>query len=278
MDYYNTLGINKAASTEEIRKAYKKMSMKHHPDRGGDESKFKEVNQAYQTLSDPERKRMYDQYGTDDPQKMGGQGGPFGFGGQGGFDDMFSTMFGQGFAQQRQRKNRDIQIVQDVHLEDVLTGKTIPMSYRTGTGKTESVTVEIPAGIQPGQTVRYAGLGDDSVKQLPRGDLLVKIRVIRHHIWERDNNDLYRELPVGVFDLMLGTTIQVTMLDGKKIDLKVQPGTKPNAKLSVPGHGMFDRRSNRRGKAIIIIRAIVPVITNEQHLEKIKALKEELSS
>jgi DnaJ-class molecular chaperone len=279
MDYYNTLGINKAASQDEIRKAYKKMSMKHHPDRGGDETKFKEINQAYQTLSDPERKQMYDQYGTDDPQKMGGMGGnPFGGFGGGGFEDMFSTMFGQGFANRQVRKNRDIQVVQDIDLEDVIFGKTIPLTYRIGSGKVETVTVEVPIGIQPGQTVRYQGLGDDTHSQLPRGDLLVKIRVKRHHVWDSSGSNLYREIPVGVFDLMLGTTVQVAMIDGKKIDLKIPSGTKPNAKLSVPGYGMPERRSGRRGNAIIIVKAIIPAITNEEHLEKIRELKNALSS
>jgi DnaJ-class molecular chaperone len=274
MDYYNTLGINKTASQDEIRKAYKKMSMKHHPDRGGDENTFKQVNQAYQTLSDPERKQMYDQYGTDDPQKMGGNpfgGNPFGFHG-GGFEDMFSTMFGQGFRNQV-RRNRDIQIVADITLEDALNGKNVPLNYRTSSGHTETVTVDIPTGIQAGQTVRYRGLGDDAIRNAPRGDLLVKIRIKRHPVWERNGNDLYGAIPVSVFDLMLGTVLEIKMLDGKKINLTIPPGTKSNAKLSVPGHGMYDRSKTRRGKAIVIVDAIVPQITDKNILNDLAKIK-----
>jgi DnaJ-class molecular chaperone len=281
MDYYDILGIKKSASQDEIRTAYKKMSMKHHPDRGGDESTFKEVNQAYQTLSDPERKQMYDQYGTDDPQKMGGMGGnpfgnsPFGFSG-GGFDDMFSSMFGQGFRNQV-RRNRDIQIITDINLEDAFNGKNIPLNYRTSSGRMENVTVDIPLGIQAGQTVRYKGLGDDAIPNAPRGDLLIKVRIKKHHVWERNGNDLYGTIPVSVFDLMLGTVLEVQMLDGKKINLTIPPGTKANAKFNVPGHGMKDRGNVNRGKAILIVEAIIPNITDKKVLADLANIRSYLN-
>lgn len=277
MDYYNLLEINKTASQEEIKKAYKRAAMKNHPDRGGDTNKFTEIQQAYETLSDPQRKQMYDQYGTDDPQKMGGfgQGGFDPFGG-GGFNDMFSSMFGQGFRNQV-RRNRDIQVVADVTLEEVLTGKNIPLNFRTSTGKTENITVDIPVGIEPGQTVRYKGLGDDQISNMPRGDLLVKVRVIRHPIWEREGSNLYREIDVDVFDLILGVDKEVKMLDGRTINLNIPAGTKVGAKFSVPNYGMLHRRTNHKGKAFIIVRANIPTIQDENIRQQLESVKDSIA-
>lgn len=279
MDYYNTLGINKTASADEIRKAYKKMSMKHHPDRGGDEVKFKEINQAYQTLSNSERKQMYDQYGTDDPQQMGPQGfaqNPFGFGGAD-MNDMFSSFFGQGFGgQQRQRSNRDIQIVTDITLEQAFSGHTVPLKYQTGSSKIEQVTVTLPAGVQAGQTVRYSGLGDDRDNRLPRGDLLVKVRIKQHNKWLRQGDELYCEESVNVFDLMTGCQVNVKMLDGSVLNVKIPPGSNPGAKFNLRGKGMPNPRNGKKGNAIVIIKAIVPKIDKGELLDEINKLKSKI--
>ena len=130
MDYYDILGVDKTASDSELKKAYKKQSMQHHPDRGGDEAKFKEVNEAYSALKDPEKRQMYDQFGTTDPQQQGfsQNGTTFHFNG-GDMNDIFSTFFGDGFAQpnspfrQRQMRNQDITIAADIDLEDIVNGK-----------------------------------------------------------------------------------------------------------------------------------------------------------
>ena len=166
MDYYSTLGINRNASQDEIKKAYKKMSMQHHPDRtGGDDSKFKEINEAYQTLNDPQKKQMYDQFGTTDPRQHQYRSGDFEFNFNGspfgGMDDIFEQFFGGSpFGNQRRRAvNRPINVAVDVTLEDVLTGKTIGMEIALPTGKTKVVTVDIPAGVEHGQQIRYRGLG-----------------------------------------------------------------------------------------------------------------------
>src|SRR5210317_2138529 len=134
MDYYSTLGINKNASQDEIKKAYKKMSMQHHPDRtGGDDSKFKEINEAYQTLNDPQKKQMYDQFGTADPRQHQYRSGDFEFNFNGssfgGMDDIFESFFGGSpFGNNRRRQtNRPINVAVDITLEDVLSGKTIGM-------------------------------------------------------------------------------------------------------------------------------------------------------
>lgn len=273
MDYYNTLNITKPSSAEEIKKAYKKAAMKNHPDRGGDASKFQQIQEAYDTLSDPQKKQMYDQYGTADPQQMGGNP----FGGNPHFNDIFADMFNRGFGQQRRQpqKNRDIQIIRDVDIRDVMTGTTVTISYKLGSGRVETVTADIPAGIQSGQTIRYAGLGDDT-HSLRRGDLLIKIRVINNTKWSRSDYDLVQEVKVNVLDLILGTSLEIEMIDGKMLSLKIPAGTRVSAKFNIAEHGMPIKRTGRKGNAYVIIGADVPKVEDEKIIETLKSVRNEI--
>jgi len=215
MDYYSTLGINRNASQEEIKKAYKKMSMQHHPDRtGGDDSKFKEINEAYQNLSDPQKKQMYDQFGTADPRQHQYRSGDFEFnfnGNQfGGFEDIFAEMFGgRGPFGQRVQRNRPMNIAVDVSLEDIKFGKTIGIEIRQQDGSTKVVTVDVPQGIEHGQQIRYANMGDQSIRQAPAGDLIVTIRVRKHPTYERFGDNIVCEKQINVLELMIGTKTNI---------------------------------------------------------------------
>lgn len=279
MDYYNILDVPRNASPEEIKKAYKKKAMKNHPDRGGDEKAFQQISEAYDTLSNPEKKAMYDQFGTSDPQQMGGMGGMGGHP----FGDMFDQMFRQngfgnfGFGQQqRRRKSRDIQTTQEITLEEVLVGKRVDLKYKISSGKTESITLDIPIGIGDGQTVRYQGYGDDGIPGA-RGDLLIKVRIKPHHIWKRDRWDLYRSVNVSVIDLMIGTTLELQMLNKRTITLTIPPGTDPGRRFSVPGYGIPDSRSGRTGKAIIEIVATTPTVKDSNIINKLREIKDAIS-
>lgn len=277
MDYYNILDVPRNASSEEIKKAYKKKAMKNHPDRGGDEKAFQQISEAYDTLSNPEKKAMYDQFGTTDPGQMGGTGGnPFGQGHP--FEDIFSEMFQRGFGQQARQpqRSRDIQTTQEITLEDVLVGKRVNLKYRVSSGKTEEITLDIPAGIGDGQTVRYQGYGDDSIPSR-RGDLLIKVRVRPHNIWKRDRWDLYRRVNVNMIDLMTGITLDLQMLNGKAISLNVPAGTDPGRRFSVPGYGIPDSRSGRTGKAIIEIVCTTPIIKDENIIQQLREIKNEIN-
>jgi len=161
MDYYATLGINRNASDSEIKDAYRKMAMKHHPDRGGDETSFKNVTEAYEALKNPETRKMYDQFGSVDPRQRQYRSGdfqydfdqdPFGMG------DLF-RQFGFGF--QNRQRNNNINIAVDISLEDVLQGKTIGIEIQLANGRTKVVTIDITQAIEPGQFVRYKGMHDD---------------------------------------------------------------------------------------------------------------------
>ena len=176
MDYYSLLGINKSASQEELKKAYKKSSMQHHPDRGGDEEKFKEINEAYATLKDPQKRAGYDRFGTSDPQQQQQQGG-FQYQHNGnninpndpGFQDVFNQMFGNGhpFGGRRPQpmKNEDIHLSIDLGLDEVFSGKTIRVSYNLNVGGQQTHEITIPPGIH--EVIRYEGK-NLSVK-VPRG-------------------------------------------------------------------------------------------------------------
>lgn len=279
MDYYSTLGINKNASQDEIKKAYKKMSMQHHPDRtGGDDSKFKEINEAYQTLNDPQKKQMYDQFGTADPRQHQYRSGDFEFNFNGspfgGMDEMFEQFFGGGspFSNRRRPVNRPINVAVDVTLEDVLTGKTIGMEIALPTGKTKVVTVDIPAGIEHGQTVRYRGMGEQNIPNAPAGDLHVQIRVRNHPRYQRYGDNILCEQKVNAWDLMLGGKTVVTTLDNKNIEINIPPGTQSDTVLSCKGEGLPNMGTKIRGNLQIKIKAEIPRYNDEQR-NKLKNIR-----
>ena len=276
MDYYSTLGINRNASQDEIKKAYKKMSMQHHPDRtGGDDAKFKEINEAYQTLNDPQKKQMYDQFGTADPRQHQYRSGDFEFNFNGspfgGMDDIFESFFGGGFGQ-RQRGNRPIQVAVDVTLEDVLKGKTIGMEIALPTGRTKVVTVDIPVGVEHGQQIRYRGMGEQNNPNLPPGDLIVQVRIRNHQSFQRFGDNILCETKVSVWDLMLGSKTIIRTLEGKNIEINIPAGTQPDTVLSCKSEGLPNMRTKIRGNLQIRIKAEIPRY-DEQQRQQIKNLK-----
>ena len=276
MDYYSTLGINRNASQDEIKKAYKKMSMQHHPDRtGGDDAKFKEINEAYQTLNDPQKKQMYDQFGTADPRQHQYRSGDFEFNFNGspfgGMDDIFESFFGGGFGQ-RQRANRPIQVAVDVTLEDVLKGKTIGMEIALPTGRTKVVTVDIPVGVEHGQQIRYRGMGEQNNPNLPPGDLIVQVRIRNHPSFQRFGDNILCETKVSVWDLMLGSKTIIRTLEGKNIEINIPAGTQPDTVLSCKSEGLPNMRTKIRGNLQIRIKAEIPRY-DEQQIQQIKNLK-----
>ena len=226
-NHYQTLGVSPQADEKEIKKAFRRLAMKHHPDKGGDPNQFKQINEAYQTLSNNEKRSMYDQFGTADPQQAnmnrGGTQIHFNMGGNG-FEEVFSSFFGDGFGdpfqrRQRQMRNQDITIAADITLHDIVNGKELIATFRLPSGKEQTVTIKVPKGVRPGDTMRYNGMGGDNIPQAPRGDLFVKIRVKKDPEYHVDGINLYIERNVSVFDLLLGTNIRVKTLHGKDISV-----------------------------------------------------------
>jgi len=272
-DYYNTLGVPKSASDKEIKQAFRKKAMEYHPDKGGDPDKFKAINEAYNTLKDPQKKQMYDQYGTADPQQMGGN--PFGgFEFNGDMNDIFSTFFGQGFNQRRRpMRNKDIRLGYKLSFLDVYTGTGATISYKLPSGKTEIIDVKIPAGMKHGDHVQFQGYGDDSIKELPRGNLVVQLSIPNPHNYKRDGENLYTELQVDIFDLLLGKNIPIKTPEHKAIMLNIPPGTNNGVTMNVTGHGVPQVNTNRRGNLYVTLKAITPKLTTEE-LNKIKEIKD----
>jgi DnaJ-class molecular chaperone len=281
MDYYSTLGVGKNASQDEIKSAYRKMAMKHHPDRGGDEATFKKISEAYDTLSDPQKKEIVDLGG--DPNQQGGGFGSRGFN-QGPFEFHFNTggvppgmedIFGHfGFGGRPQRRNKTLNITVDISLLDVLTGKELNAEISIpGTGKRKMINISIPAGIEHGQQIRYEGMGDDSVRDLRPGDLIVNVSIMPHPKFRRENTNLILEHSISAWDAMLGTHTNVETLDGKVLTLTIPPGTNQGTILSCRGEGLPVMRTRNRGNLLVSIKVDIPKNLSQLQIEKIKEIK-----
>jgi DnaJ-class molecular chaperone len=274
MDYYSTLGLKRGASDADIKKAYRSMAMKHHPDRGGDEKKFKEISQAYDFLSDPEKRRMID--AGMDPNQQGGfrqQGSPFEFHfGTGNMDDLFGN-FGFGFGQRPMRRNKTLSINVEITLEDVLAGKDINAEIGIPGGRQKVINIQIPPGIEHGQQIRYEGMGDNSIPDVRAGDLIVNVLIRNHATFKREGTSLIIEKQVNVWDALLGTSINIETLDQKTLNINIPAGTQPDTVMSCRGEGLPHMRTRQRGNLLIKIKVVVPkelTISQKQMIEQIR--------
>ena len=277
MDYYSTLGLTPGASPEEIKKAYRSMAMKHHPDRGGDEKKFKEVSAAFEALSDPQKKQMIDS-GIDpnNPNNFGGfnQQGPFEFHfNSGNFNDIFEN-FGFSFGHRPQRKNRNIAIHVEITLEEVLTGKDINAEVQTPTGRPQTINITIPPGVENGQQIRYGGMGEQNIPGIPPGDLIVNVLVRDHSVFQRNQDSILCERSVSIWDAILGTKLDIQNLSGKTFSVTVPPGTQPNTVLSCKGEGLPRLRTGARGDLLIRIRVDIPTKLSEPQKKLIETIRQ----
>ncbi len=277
MDYYATLGLKRGASEEEIKKAYRQMAMKHHPDRGGDEKKFKEISQAYEALSDPEKRRIVDMGG--DPNAQPGMGGfnqgPFEFHfGTGDLNDLFGNFGFGGFGRRPMRKNKSVNISINIDLEDVLQGKEVNAEINLPSGKNKLINIVIPPGIENGQQIRYEGMGDNSIPDMRPGDLIVNIFVQKHHTFERDGTSLIYEKEISVWDAILGTELEIKTIDKKTLNISIPKGMQPDTVLSCRGEGLPNVRTRQRGNLLIKIKVKVPKNLNTEQEQLIKQIKD----
>lgn len=272
-DYYKILGVSKSATEAEIKTAFRKLAHEHHPDKnGGDDKKFKEVNEAYQVLSDKQKRAQYDQFGSNGPQFGGGGRGGFqgGFGGmnwedimrqagqQGGgfqfdgdFDlgDIFGAFgFGGGM-----RRGRNVEVSVRISLRDAIHGAKrdieIPQ-YKDGreTGK-KKITIDIPAGIDDGQGMRYEGMGEEVTNGRP-GNLVVHVRIDRHPVFVKQGMDLVMDMEIPLSQALLGGTREIETLDGKET-VTIPECMPPNTVLRIKGKGV---QASRFTKGDILIR------------------------
>lgn len=291
-DYYKTLGVPRGAAADEIKKAYRKLARKHHPDAGGDESKFKEINEAYEVLSDDKKRKLYDQYGTANenhiPQGWGGGGGGttvnvediFG-GGGGGFGswaDILESIrhgegafgsdwdfgdFGGGRAP-RARKGQDMNVTLNVTFDEAFKGAEKRVTVRVpGRSESETLTVKIPAGAVDGGRLRFKGKGGLGENGGEAGDLLISTKIEEHPHYSRKNADVLVDVPVSVAEAALGSSIIVPAPDGTKVRVKVPKGTQDDTVLSIKGKGAPRVKGEGSGDLKITIKVIVPKDMNE---------------
>lgn len=356
-DYYKILEIEKGASEEEIKKAYRKLAHKYHPDKeGGNEEKFKEINEAYQVLSDKTKRAQYDQFGQTF-NGAGGQGGGFGgfsgfdFGGfnQGGFgsfsgasgwEDVFSDIFGGGRSGYRQEVGRDIQADIEISFEEMAKGikkelrlyknekcevcggtggalgskeetcqsckgsGRVRKSIRTilgtiaqetvcdrckGKGRTYSekckkcsgegvhkeekiISINVPAGIDDGQTISIRGEGEAGKQGAPSGDLFVTIHIKKHHKFIRKDDDIISEENISFAQAVLGDKIEVETIDGK-VAMKIPSGTQSGEIFRIRNAGVPSLRGGNKGHHLVKIRVVVPKNVSRREKELIMELK-----
>ena len=270
-DHYTTLNIPKTASPEDIKKAYRRLASQHHPDKGGDKQKFQEIQAAYDTLSDPQSRATYD-----NPQPEM-QGFHFGGGMPPGFEDIFGAAFGAGhpfehiFGRRTQQRNRTMNMQTTISLEEAFHGKELIAQVDLPSGRPQTLQIKIPPGIQDGNTLRLAGIGDDSFPNLPRGDINLTVSVLPHPVFQRRGDDLVTNLKITCIDAMLGRNISVSTIDGKTLDVTINPGTQHGTMLAAQGYGMPAINDPRfRGRLLMEIHIYVPDNLTENQKQSLR--------
>ncbi|NLH29946.1 MAG: J domain-containing protein [Bacteroidales bacterium] len=286
IDYYKVLGVPKNASQEEIKKAYRKLARKMHPDLNPDDKdahrKFQEINEAHEVLSDPEKRAKYDKYGENwkhaeefekaqqQYQQQGAWSDFFG-GGEGGartfytegdfsdddFSDFFHSMFGRGFKQRktsRKFKGPDYQAELRLTLREAMQ-----THKRTLTVNGKNIRITIPAGVANGQKIKLAGYGGPGVNGGPNGDLYITFIVEDDPYFKRLGDDLYTEAEVDLYTAVLGGEITIDTLDGGQVKVKIKPGTQPGTKLRLKGKGFpVYKKKGKFGDLYVTVKVRIP--------------------
>ena len=266
-DFYKVMGVSKDVSEAELKKKYRKLARELHPDlHPGDakaEARFKEVNEAFDVLSDKAKRAEYDQVRAmgSGPRFAGGAGGPQGgFGGGAGFEDVFANLFGGGgfggFGGGPQR-GADLSTKTTLAFIDSIHGTAIKLNLN---GK--DLTVNIPAGVQDGQKIKLRCKGQPSPNGGPAGDLIIDIHVKPHPVFSRDGNNIRVTVPVTFHEAVLGATIQVPTLGGDPVKLKVAPGTPNGRVLRVKGRGV--QLASGSGDLLAMVEIAVPAHVSEK--------------
>ncbi len=286
-DYYKVLGVERSATQDQIKKAYRKLAVKYHPDKNpGDkaaEEKFKEISEAYQVLGNEDSRKKYDELGANWKQYenmgYGGQGFQ-GFGGQGfegfggsGFSDFFDMFFG-GFGGGRSRtrtramKGQDLTATIDMTLREAYAG-----SQRMFNIGGDTIKISIKPGVKDGQTLRVKGKGHPGVNGGENGDLLMKINVLQDPVYQRDGDDLIRTVNIDVYTAILGGKIEIDTLKGN-VSVPIKPQTQNNSMLRLKGLGMPHYGKEGNGSLLLKVQLMLPNHFSDKELELIKQAKE----
>ncbi len=284
-DYYETLGVKRNATAEEIKKAYRTLARKYHPDLHPDkrdemEAKFKEINEAHSVLSDPKKRSDYDLTGGVYEPGMGGGHPPggvryedFDFGGGGGFEDIFSEVFGGARGRRVvMRQGADIEYSLEIDFLHAAKGTEVKIKVSRSAGA-ETLKVNIPPGVRTGSKVRVPGKGDAGVGGGRPGDLYIAIKVTPHKYFSRVDNDVYVDLPVTVGEATLGAEVSVPTIDGFT-KIKLPPGIQSGQKLRIKNKGLYTTRGHLvRTDEYVVIQVNVPKELDERGRELIEELE-----
>ena len=296
-DYYKTLGVSKGATAADIKKAYRKLARQHHPDvnkGAGAEKRFKEINEAHEVLSDPEKRKRYDTLGPNWEQyarQGGGAGardggfqwvyttpgsGSGGYGEEvGGFSDFFRTIFGDtgatagedpfGRRRARARAGADLEHDVEISLAEAYRGTDRTVQVQRPDGSIRSLDVKIPAGVRDGQRIRLAGQGGSGNGGGAAGDLYLRVHLRPHGFFQRDGDDLRAELPVALHEALLGAEVTVPTLKGR-VTLRIPPETQNGRTIRLAGQGM-PRPGGGSGDLYVTVRVVLPQKLNEKERE-----------
>lgn len=297
-DYYKILGVDKSATADQLKKAYRKLAVKYHPDKNqgnkAAEEKFKELNEAYEVLSDPEKRRKYDQFGENWQryEQRGGKAEDFDwsqwrpsgsgraqsygnmedmFGGEEHFSDFFEQMFGQSFGRRQQQPGRgkDMQAVMEVSLEDAYNGGTRQVEVNG-----ERLNIKLKPGLYQGQVIRLKGKGSPGRKGGTHGDLLISIQLTPHPHYELKGNDIHSKVPVDLYTAVLGGKITVPT-PGTPVNMTLPAGTDSGKVFRLKGKGMpVYNDSAKQGDLYLEVIVHIPTGLNEEEKELFRRLAE----
>jgi DnaJ-class molecular chaperone len=311
MSHYATLGIKENASSTDIKQAFRKLAAEHHPDKGGDAEKFKQVNEAYQILRDDNTRQQYDAqrrmganpFGNTFRQQRStnpfrnGDFGDFSFTftddgmNAGGYDDgtfpndigdLFRHMTGRaprGSSNPGQeRRNKDVRVKLIITLSELLESQSKTLSITKSNGQSETLYVTVPRTTRDGTRIRYPGLGDDMFTSLPRGDLFIEIAIDKHEKFTYNNDDLHTRIEISALDAMVGGDTVIDSLDGKRFAMTIPPGTQPNTKMRIANQGLYkDNTTSNRGNLYITIDVIIPKLEGDEAINEISKLRETIT-
>jgi curved DNA-binding protein len=283
IDYYKILGISKNATQEEVKKAYRKLARKHHPDLNQHdkeaEKRFQQINEANEVLSDPEKRKKYDQYGKDwknaeqfenarqqqssrQYQQYSGQS----FSGDD-FSDFFASMFGgmggsRRSSRQAKFRGQDFTAELQLNLLDVLESQKHTLSVNN-----KKIRITIPAGVENGQTIKISGHGGKGVNGGPDGDLYITFNIVNNTAFRRDGANLFKVVNIDLYMAVLGGEVVIDTIDGK-VKLKVKPGTQNESKVKLKGKGLpVYKSSGQKGDLVVAYNIEIPKNLSEKQKE-----------